>query len=572
MAKLLIALMLAATVCLAVTCVTCTGHLHGPGEGGGRLDTGPDPYTDGPKTTDSGEVIPNPGRKTYYVRPKGGSRSQCSGQVNADHAGSKARACAFNHPFQLLAPGRSPLLKGGDTVVIANGTYRMGVGAPGAEGCSKAYPWDCHMPPIPSGTAAAPTRILGQGWNGGCGTSPQLYGAERSFVVLNLTGSDYVQLRCLDITDHSGCVEYHRGGLSCNRGSAPYGDWSATGLRASDSEGVYLKQVKIHGLAHHGVLAGRLKNWTLEDVSISGNGWVGWDGDLLSGSDSNSGKLTFRRVTIAYNGCAETYPGGKPVGCWGQSAGGYGDGLGTGATGGDWLFEDCRILHNTSDGLDLLYHSLGGSITIRRMRAEGNAGNQIKVTGNASVDNSVLVGNCSYFKGKSFTYNVDHCRALGNTVEAFFQQGKKISLTNNTIYGNGDVLLDVGVRQGYSCDGSESLVVVNNVFLGGVDHHQPAEKSALYYRQGCSGLNPAAGYNLAYNVKGSCTLGPQDLCKNPLLGPLSGDAYGMVPRTGSPAIDSGKRVGGVVPAVDFLGRKRPAGTGVDRGAYEVGAK
>ena len=48
-----------------------------------------------------------------------------------------------------------------------------------------------------------------------------------------------------------------------------------------------------------------------------------------------------------------------------------------------------------------------------------------------------------------------------------------------------------------------------------------------------------------------------------------GDEYGMVPATTSPAIDSGLGVGGVVPDVDFLGNARPAGAGVDRGAYEV---
>ena len=569
MAKLFAIALLVAVVCLSLTCVHCSGLLTGPDPVSSGDGVAP-PSDGGTPKLDREKVPPNPGKETYYVRPKGGTRSQCTGQANADYPGNGTnKPCAFNHPFQVLPPKGTPLLKGGDTLIIASGSYRIGVGAPGAGVCEKAYPWDCCMPAIPSGTAAAPTRILGEGWSAGCKKPPQLYGAERAYQVLDLRGSSNVRLECLEITDHSSCVEHHASSaLRCDRGSAPFGDWSAIGLRASDSSGVTLKHVNIHGMAHSGVLAGRLKDWTLEDVRIAGNGWVGWDGDLTSGSSSNSGKLLFRRVAIDWNGCGESYPGGKPVGCWGQSAGGYGDGLGTAATGGDWIFEDCRFRHNTSDGLDLLYHSLGGSITITRMRAEGNAGNPVKVTGNATITNSVLVGNCAYFSGKSFTHNVDHCRALGNTLELTFQAGKKVSLINNTLYGNGDVLVSVGVRQGYSCNGSESLTAINNIFVAGKDHHQPSETSALFYKEGCSGLTFKADHGVIHNVKGTCKYGSNDICKDPLLGPYSGDSYGMIPKSGSPAIDSGKKVGGGVPSVDFNKRKRPHGGGVDRGAIE----
>ena len=565
MAKLVAIGLLVAVLCLSLTCIHCSGFLSGPVVSGDGAS-----WDGGPPKADREKVPPNPGKKTYYVRAKGGTRGQCSGLANADYPGSGSnKACAFNHPFVALAPSGAALLKGGDTLIIAGGAYRMGVGAPGAGGCQKAYPWDCVMPAIPSGSAAAPTRILGEGWSAGCKKAPQLYGVERAYQIFDLRGSSHVQLQCLEITDRSSCVEHHASSaLRCDRGSAPYGDWSAVGIRAADSTNVLLKHVRIHGMAHTGINAGRLKDWTLEDSSISGNGWCGWDGDLNQASSSNSGKLIFRRVSIDWNGCGESYPGGKPVGCWGQTAGGYGDGLGTAATGGDWIFEDCRILHNTSDGLDLLYHSLGGSITIKRMRAEGNAGNQVKVTGDSTIVNSVLVGNCAYFKGRSFTYNVDHCRALGNTVELVYQAGKKMSLVNNTIYGNGDVLVDVGVRQGYSCNGSESLTAINNIFVGGKDYHQPSERPALYYREGCSGLTFKADYGVAYGVKGTCKYGSNDLCKDPGLGPLTGDVYGMTPKKGSPAIDSGKAVGGGVPAIDFNRHKRPAGSGVDRGAIE----
>ena len=69
------------------------------------------------------------------------------------------------------------------------------------------------------------------------------------------------------------------------------------------------------------------------------NGLAGWNGDLED-DDANSGTLSFKRWTVAWNGCVETYPGKKPQGCWAQDAGGYGDGVGTGETGGTWIIED----------------------------------------------------------------------------------------------------------------------------------------------------------------------------------------------------------------------------------------
>ncbi len=550
---------------------TCSGGQKTSDSGPGRPDSlRTEAGTLPPK--DAGPV--NPNGKAYYVRPKGGSSAQCTGLTNRDYPGSGSkRDCAFSHPFLALPPKGAARLKGGDWLIIADGSYRMGIGAPGASVCEASSAYDCDMQPIPSGPAKdRPTRILGAGYAAGCKTRPQLYGVERAWHVLDLTSSSNVEINCLEITDHSSCVEDHSGSLRCKRsGSGPYGDWSPTGIYAIDSSNVTLKKLNIHGLAHHGILAGRLRDWTLQDVSIAANGWVGFDGDLGShiSDSSNSGTLLFRRVTIAYNGCGETYPGAKPTGCWGQKAGGYGDGLGTASTGGDWVFEDCRFLHNVSDGLDLLYHEKGGKVVLRRCLAEGNAGNQVKVTGKElHIENSVMVGNCAYFKGKPFTHLVDHCRALGNTLSVGLMAGTQLSLINSSLFGEGDVLITAEPRLS-SCNGSEKLTARNNIFVGSTDYHQPAEKSALVWIGSCSGASLDADYSVAHNLKGTCKVGPNDRCADPKIGPLSGGAYGMSPKAGSPAIDSGLKVGAQVPDHDFNKKKRPAGKGVDRGAFEV---
>ncbi len=507
----------------------------------------------------------NPIAATYYIRPDGGSTIQCTGTTDAPYPGSgSSQPCAWDHPFRALPPGGAPLINGGDTLIITAGSYRMGYGAPQTENCDADGAFDCLMPPIPSGSSpASPTRILGAGWNTGCASPPELWGAERPWFIINLTGSNNVELACLEITDHSGCVEFHSGGLACQRDTSPYGDWASIGLYAEDSATVHLKDLNIHGLAAGGVHAGRLTDWTVENVRIAGNGSVGWDGDI-DGDDSNNGTLTFRHWTVEWNGCGETYPGGQPVGCWAQSAGGYGDGVGTGETGGNWLIEDSAFLYNTSDGLDLLYtRRSGSSITIRRTIALGNAGNQIKTNGPTLIENSIMVGNCGYFDGQSFTYNVDNCRAFGNALALNLQPGNQVTLMNNTIAGEGDCLIEV-ICEG-SCDGSESAVMRNNIFMGTTDFMQPFENACYLYQENFPTDPVDVDYSVIDGVKESpCPVGSHDICQPPGLVNMAVDAFDAHLLSSSPAIDQGTAVS--TPTDDYDGRTRDSQP--DIGAYE----
>jgi hypothetical protein len=529
-------------------------------------------------------TLPESFGAVYYVRPDGGSSEQCAGLADAPYPGSgTSQACAWDHPFRALPPGETPRIAGGDTLIVASGEYRMGFGAPGADNCDEGGSFDCHMPPVPGGPDRAhPTRILGAGWDSGCGNPPELWGSGRPWFIVNLTDASNVELACFEITDHSSCVESHSGDRACERDNPPYGDWASYGLFAEDSTNAHLRDLNIHGLAAGGVHAGRLTDWTVENVRIAGNGSVGWDGDLWDDNgDSNSGTLIFRHWVVEWNGCGETYPGGEPVGCWGQEAGGYGDGVGTGETGGDWIIEDSAFLHNTSDGLDLLYHSLGGSVTLNRVRAEGNAGNQIKVTGQTTITNSVLVGNCAFFENQPFTYWVDHCRALGNTLTIVFTGGEQTSIVNSTLYGQGDGLVGAGPREGFQCSGSETITARNSIFVGDTDYFDSSDITFLFYQEGCANLKLDSDYNIVHiakniecGVTGDYTAsGAHDLCRDPLLaGPLSGTEYGMTPGLGSPAIDAGDN--SVCPPVDISGAPRPTdGNGdanavCDMGAYE----
>jgi hypothetical protein len=327
--------------------------------------------------------------------------------------------------------------------------------------------------------------------------------------------------------------------------------------------------VQIHGLAEKGILAGRLSDWTLERVKIIANGNAGFDGDLGEPS-SNSGDLIFRNVEIAWNGCSQAYPA-KTVTlntCWGQQAGGYGDGLGTARTGGRWVFENSRIHHNTSDGLDLLYLDETGSVEVRGLIAEGNAGNQLKFSGAAQVENSVLVSNCAYFEGQPLMLEGDHCRAFGNTLSIELFRGALVTVTNTTITGQGDCLMVIECNAG-GCDGTERVKVRNTLFAGDMDWGQPWQNTCLYWHdEQALPVNPLdLDWNLVWRAKDDPCPGAHDVCgQDPLLKDVSLSRFDGRLMAGSPAIDRGTSTG--APARDIQGVLRDDPP--DIGAYEFG--
>ena len=405
---------------------------------------------------------------TYFVRDDGGPAEQCDGKHDAPYPGKGShQPCAWWHPFEALPPGGPPRIAGGDTLVIASGSYMMGRGARGTkdlEKCRADWPWDCHAAPPPGGSAEHPTRIVGAGWDTGCAKPPQLWGTERAATVLDLTGSSHVEVACLDITDHSSCIEFHAGTRQverCERDRTPFGEWAAIGITASDSADVKIHDVSVHGLAHDGLRVGGVRDWTLERVKIVGNGWSGWNGDLDDKS-ANHGRIVFRDVEIAWNGCAERYPSLQHVGCWGQQEGGYGDGLGVGETGADWLFERVDVHHNTQDGIDLWHARGDATVTFRDVHAEANAGNQLKVTGSARVEHSTLIGNCAALAGEGSLQESDLCRAQGNTLALNLPAQAHFTVSDNDIRGEGDCLIQLTCA-GSNCNTAQGVIEDNRL-------------------------------------------------------------------------------------------------------------
>jgi len=506
---------------------------------------------------------------TYYVRTDGGSSAQCTGLVDAAYPGSgSGQACAWASPMIALPPpphygeAAIPLIQGGDTLLIKSGSYMIGYGAPGAESCNTGMTYACTMAPVPSGPSASqPTRILGAD----CSAPPQLWGTQRAASVASLASSSNVEVGFLEITDHSSCIENHCqmsgtcGGVidRCQRDTYPYGTWAENGLTASDSSEVHLHDLNIHGMANEGVRAGRLTDWTMDRVRLYANGFGGWDNDIRNGNPtadtSNHGTIAFNDGEIGYNGCGEYYPSNEVYGCWGQNEGGYGDGLGAGPTGGNWVFENMYVHHNTQDGLDLLYADGTGSIIMDRVHSEGNAGNQLKLAGNATIQNSIVVGNCAYyFNAGSIGDDMqesDSCRAGGDAIAMLPGNDACPSGTNpnhvvtlivqdNTItsQGNGLIMLSRGNPLSTANFVGNVLVGAENWQLGQSGYPELAGGIYYYVTDGYS--QPTMNYveNAFWNVKNSqCPSG--SLCADPLLSSENIDSFNALPMPTSPLVN-----------------------------------
>ncbi len=508
---------------------------------------------------------------TRYVRPDGGTPTQCTGATDAPYPGSgSGLPCAWDHPFRALPPDGSPArIAGGDTLVIGSGAYRMGLGAPGADGCDPFAPWDCRMPAPPSGPdAAQPTRVVGAGWDAGCPDPPELWGADRAAVVVELEGVSHLQLACLEITDRSSCIEHHADpAYRCARDAPPYGDWAAVGIHAADSAGVLLSDLDVHGLAAIGIHAGRLTDWTVERSRIAANGWAGWDGDLWDGDDGNQGALVFRQLEVAWNGCAEDPSADAPLpaSCWSQTAGGYGDGFAAGTSGGSWTFQSCRVHHNTSDGIDLLYLDPTAAVTVDRLEAHSNAGNPLKVAaGVVEILTSVLVADCAAFEG---TGQVDPCRAAGNALALALHPGGMASVHSSTVTGQGDCLLEATCAGG-GCDGSEQVVVRNTLLAGQTDWAQPWQRTCLAWSDPATlPADPLdLDWSLVWHTEGDPCPGADSVCgQDPRLVSSRLEDFDAHLLPGSPAADAGSASG--APAGDLAGTPRDAAP--DIGAYEL---
>lgn len=304
-------------------------------------------------------------------------------------------------------------LKNGDRLLLAPGDYEV------------AEP----LPPLPSGRDAAhPTRLTGQ-------PGARLVGTDGVAYVLNLTGTRYAEVTCLEITDGAACALQHGGTQACPE----KGDWAATGIVAGDASGIALRRLDVHGLAVSGLASARFSDWVVEDVDLTANGYVGWQAEAGAG-------VTLRRVNVTWNGCVED-AARQPAGCFSRGAGGWGAGLSVTPASGAWRIEDSRFAHNAAAGLEVLHDDGKGAVQLARVRAEANGAAQVRARGEVVVEASTISGSCRSFEGEGArqAFHVDACDGGGAALVLEPVAGRPLLLRDDVLSGEGRSLLDLVV-------------------------------------------------------------------------------------------------------------------------------
>jgi hypothetical protein len=507
---------------------------------------------------------------SYYVRPDGGTGKQCNGTSDSAYPGHGSNLpCAWSNPVYALKNETHWKLQGGDRLLVGPGSYPMGVGQRGTGWnlFDDAHPAEAHLPPLPSGPSpATPTILAGAGFDQGCPKKPELWGR-----TVRLPW-----LRCL-----------------------PQDDFAVSGIfsKGDHGENIVLRDLWIHGMDWAGIM-GHFGSVTMSRVRISANGGAGWDNDVKTRGPFNP-TVKIDDSIIEWNGCVEDARTRQPAshGCWGESAGGYGDGIGTDEQAGFWTITNSIVRYNTQDGLDLLYlKQPGAKIVIDGVTAYGNAGNQVKVGGEALITNNVIVANCSYFDGKPFSilkgyfwedtkdyHQGDLCRANGDALVVSTGNGIHSRIWNNSIVGEGDFLIWALCqnRDESACDSSSTVEITNNIFRGFRRKSEFRDKKlgrsgelvgSIFAENGViRDLHHNLFFHLdtAYgDVHSGCPMGAGDVCADPhFTGDVMSEAFDGRLAPGSPAIGAG--VATPLVKSDHEGKARPQGKAYDIGAFQM---
>lgn len=417
-------------------------------------------------------LSPSAWATTYYVRDGGGTATQCTGTTNAVYTTGSGQPCAYATPVWVTGggfpgSGTTPKWVGGDTMSIdgdsdlspgTQAVYQIGFGMPNTSGCGGAFEYACNLNNIPAGTDSSHnTRIIGTGTN-----KPKLLAYNTNHVLMTAQ-NNHLTIQNIELaSDGSGY----------------------DGLLLSGDD-ITLTDVYLHNFEHYVIDGGAFGSATFTRVWAIGGQLAGIQIGA-DGTEAVTGTLTFNQPIVEWNGCVEAYPLTHPgidnplnySGCKGQADGGYGDGLAFGATGGAaagniTIVGPGSISFNTSDGFDWLHGDTGTTTEqIDKMRLEGNAGQQLKMTGfNDYITNNVIIGDCGWWFGASQTLAGamqpgDSCRAAGDTILVGVENSSTIILYNNTILTNG-IGIDYKDNTGTGCNSSTSVTVKNNLFLGG---------------------------------------------------------------------------------------------------------
>jgi hypothetical protein len=567
---------------------------------------------------------------TWYIRLDGGNNTQCTGTVNAAYPGTGVnQPCAYNHPYQMLTySGNWASMQGGDTIQFEDqGPYFMGqenqgVGTDwstqlGTGICpTSGAAGSCILPIPPSGTPGHPTQIIGAN-AGSCHNSTHtglvnptvLSGINDAYGVLRLTGTNYVTISCIEVTQPDTCTVAGAGaGGGCVAGTNNFVGGSGGGGIIFENGAVQgpsnltMQDVAVIGIASSGILGSHVNTLstdvlTASDIYIIGNGQAGWNGD--GGGCGNNcesiGTMNLSYMTVDWNGCVAVKPYLDSLGstgnaynyCYDDSTNGYGDGFVMIAANNVTLnVTHSKFRWNTQDGFDSLHLSddltHSPSVSIFDSWSEGNEGQTFKLgagttataNNNVSISNCRVLGTASNFPLNPAGWNAgvsDMCRAAGD--QWAFQLGNSttVILANNTSVGYGTTMYDFEPASGASPTTGTKLIFENNISKGYLDTTTGVQAAGLYFGIPDPLHNPgsSASHNLWDTMKTSGCL--QDaaetncLYTDPLLiGESNINAINPNLTSASPAIGAGVVISGIT--TDYDGLTRPSSPAL--GAFE----
>ena len=487
--------------------------------------------------------------QTWYVRPDGGTpfvdasttpNGQCDGLHDAAYPGKGVnQACAVGNLTYLWLDQVSYakvgwMINGGDTVIVRqkSGGYPIGASASNGQPNCPGDTADCYMPAVPSGTAARHTRILGENY-GSCHADTaktKLLMDYGQYGGINLEESQFADVSCFEVTDSTACAY---GNFTNRCGSNPHfgGNGVLTSaLTAQDN----VSDLFIHGLAAGGFLGAVGTGVVIDHLHLRAmpSAGINMDDDpWATGNISVAGGLALTNSMTEFTGCVEEYPvvhNYPYIECRDQSTGGYGDGLGTASTSGDWLFDHDVWRYNFQDGLDLL-HSGMHSLTVTNSQSYGNDGQQYKIGSGQTVvfANNIAEHDCQRIlqtfgdePASAIVPGVTACRAAGDGILLSVSALGSDTFQNNTYVGYGSTSYDMFCEDGYDSCTSAHTTFQNNINLGLYKPSYNEQLPGLFYNA-VAGM-PANGgwavrdHNLYYNFRNGCpTLNAGEICANP---------------------------------------------------------
>jgi len=566
----------------------------------------------------------------WYVRPDGGTRytsaritaglsGQCNGLADAPYPGSGTnQPCAFND-FRFLWDDQTYgntnqnnwAIQGGDTVIVRGGPWRVGFNS--ATDTTWCYggqgPYACSNPTIPAGTAAQHTRILGENF-ASCSTVTatnksaltQIFGGFGVDTVLNLAGTQYVDIECLEVTEHNGqCIRVGTPAVprACVDSGASMDDYDSNGIQTDQTtSNVLFQDIYTHGhtaRGFYGPIGGPI---TMLRVEASFNGFAGWDFDTGQGiADAPGAAIDASYVTMKGNGCNEEYPivdAFPAISCYDLNSGGFGDAWSGQTCSGacpleSFTCDHCVQAYNTKDGF-LGPHVQITNLKITNSASYGNMGEQWKwgTSANSTTvfENNLAIGNCarldSPMPGAPSGFNANlslYCRADGDVFSFYSGANSTVLFANNSVVTYTAVPFDMSCASAGTC-GSTPYVFRNNIVLGllnttsqyaAIGNSGTGELPSLYYQSDSSDM-VVDDHNIYYNLRSGWCPSSGNACGDPLFvgeptltltDESSLDNFDFALSSTSPAIGAGVAIPGLTTS--YSGQ--PVANPPDVGAY-----